>query len=93
MESDERGASEKSLEGHIIPAGMGVVHVLTLVDVEVVQHIETGESSVNCPAHVSSSVHSLFLGLLGSSAFIVCVADKHRGYRNVSHLILYTKIL
>merc|ERR1740138_100454 len=76
VESDVRGASEDSPEGHGVPVGVHTVHVLTLVDVEVIQDIEAGESTVDGPSEVSSHVHSLLLGLLGSSAFVVCVADK-----------------
>lgn len=89
VESDVRCGTEQGVESHLIPARMIVVHVLSLVEIEVVQHIEGSKGSVDGPSEVSSSIHSLFLGLLGSSAFIVCVADKHGGYRSVSHLILY----
>jgi len=50
MESDVRRATEQGVEGHLIPSLMIVVHVLALVEIEVVQDIEAREGSVDGPA-------------------------------------------
>lgn len=80
VESDERRTSPDCLECVGVPRGEGVFHVLTLVDVEVVQNVEAGEGSVDGPSHVPGDVHHLFLSFLLFGAFPVGSGEKHLRY-------------
>lgn len=77
VNSEERRSTPNTPERHLVPVVVDGVHVVTLVDIHVVNGVEYGESSIDRPSHVSSVVHNVHLGLFFSSTLLMGLADKH----------------
>ena len=87
VKSDVAGSSHEGPESHVVPRSMGSlgVHVLTSVDIKVVQGVEDSKGTIDGPTHVSRVVHHGELLLLGNGSFRLRLGSKHLRNRLLTH--------